>query len=588
MLFNTLAYAEFFAIVFVTAWALVERRLSLLLPFFGLAAYVLAHRSPLGFGLLGAGALITVFLVRASKSEENAPPPARIALLQLFLQAVALGFLTTRDVRLDPVSYGLSLLRVPVASLGVFSWALGVIGIVAVYFLLVARKVRLLFILGASYVFYAHWDYRFLPLIWGSSTADFWLAKKIHEANDPRQRKAWLLGTVILNLGVLGFFKYFNFGVDSASAALQALGVHVPEISLRVALPVGISFFTFESMSYVIDVYRRELEPQKSYAEYLSFVAFFPHLVAGPIVRPRDLLPQLAGTPRFSALEASEGLFLIAVGLSKKIIIGDYLALNLIDRVFDAPLMYSSLEVYAAVVGYALQIYCDFSGYTDIAIGSALLLGVRFPLNFNSPYKAHNIVDFWRRWHISLSTWLRDYLYIPLGGNRRGRGRTYFNLMATMVLGGLWHGAAWTFVAWGFLHGAALALTKWWQERRGEKPRAAPHPLAPRHVLSVFLTFHLVCAGWVFFRAETFENARLVFAQLIALTGHHPNLTPSLIGILLLGIGSHYVPDRLFYFLQDRFCRSHFVVQALALTLVAILLRRMVSSEAVPFVYFQF
>jgi alginate O-acetyltransferase complex protein AlgI len=589
VLFNTLAYAEFLALVFVVAWALVERRLALILPFLGLLTYVLFQRSLLGFGLVGVCGFITVFLIRACRSETNEPPPARIAALQLFLQTVALGFLTTRATHLDPVSFGLAMLGVPVTALGPLTWIVGGLGIVGVYFLLVARKVRLLFILGASYVFYAHWDFRFLPLIWGSSTADFWLAKKIHAAEDARVRKRWLLGTVVLNLGVLGFFKYFNFGVDSVAAALQALGVTAPEISLRVALPVGISFFTFESMSYVIDVYRKELEPQKSYFEYLSFVAFFPHLVAGPIVRPRDLLPQLAGVPRFNALELGEGLFLIAVGLSKKIIIGDYLALNLVDRVFDAPLMYSALEVYAAVLGYALQIYCDFSGYTDIAIGSALLLGVRFPLNFDSPYKAHDIVDFWRRWHISLSTWLRDYLYIPLGGNRRGRGRTYFNLLATMVLGGLWHGAAWTFVAWGFLHGGALALTKWWDER---KPKNEAHEksraLSPRRVLSVFLTFHLVCAGWIFFRSESFEKARLIFVQLGSGSAHHQNLTPPLLAVLLLGITSHYVPERLFSVLRERFCRSHWALQALALTLVAIALRRMASSEQVPFVYFQF
>ena len=264
-----------------------------------------------------------------------------------------------------------------------------------------AQKWRLLFLLGASYFFYAHWDFRFLPLIWGSSTADYFLARAIHRAPTPAARKRWLISTVVMNLGVLGFFKYWNFGIENVAAAL---GIDASNVTLRVALPVGISFFTFESMSYVIDVYRRELEPAWSYTEYLSFVAFFPHLVAGPIVRPRDLLPQLAGPARFDATLASEGLFLIAVGLAKKIVIGDYLALNLIDRVFDAPAFYSALEVYAAVVGYALQIYCDFSGYTDIAIGSALILGVRFPVNFDSPYQAVNIADFWRRWHISLST----------------------------------------------------------------------------------------------------------------------------------------------------------------------------------------
>jgi D-alanyl-lipoteichoic acid acyltransferase DltB (MBOAT superfamily) len=275
-----------------------------------------------------------------------------------------------------------------------------------------------------------------------------------------------------VNLGVLSIFKYADFAVDSVSKVLATFGVEASHEPLGILLPIGISFFTFESMSYVIDVYRGDIKPQKSYLEYLSFVAFFPHLVAGPIVRPRDLLPQLAGGARFSSAEASEGMFLIALGLVKKVAIGDYLALNLVDRVFDAPLHYSALECYAAVLGYAVQIYCDFSGYTDIAIGSALLLGVRFPLNFNAPYKAKNVVDFWRRWHISLSTWLRDYLYVPLGGNRKGPSRTYVNLMVTMLLGGLWHGAAWNFVVWGGLHGAALAVTRFWHNRRGSQTQA--------------------------------------------------------------------------------------------------------------------
>ena len=332
-----------------------------------------------------------------------------------------------------------------------------------------------------------------------------------------------------------------NFGLDSARAALSALGIEAPESTLRVALPVGISFFTFESMSYVIDVYRRQIEPQKSYLEYLSFVAFFPHLVAGPIVRPRDLLPQLAGPPRWSSAEGSEALFLIAVGLLKKVAIGDYLALNLVDRVFDAPVQYSALECYLGVLGYAVQIYCDFSGYTDIAIGSALLLGVRFPLNFDAPYKASSIVDFWRRWHISLSTWLRDYLFIPLGGSRGSAWATNRNLMLTMLLGGLWHGANWTFVAWGGLHGGALAVTRayqGWRDRRGLAPSRSPAV----HVLCVFLTFHLVCATWIFFRAETFQRAWSMFAQLSTFTTHHPNLDSRVIAVLAVGLLGHWAP----------------------------------------------
>lgn len=452
------------------------------------------------------------------------------------------------------------------------------------WFLVRHKKVRLVFLLAASYFFYANWDVRFLPLIWGSSTADFLLARTIAKTEDPTKRRRWLLATVILNLGVLGFFKYFNFGIDSVTSALHALGFHPPQVLLRVALPIGISFFTFESMSYVIDVYRKELPPCESYLEYLTFVAFFPHLVAGPIVRPKDLLPQLSRTAPFDPSMLSEGLFLIAIGLCKKIVIGDYLALNLIDRVFDAPLMYSALENYTAVIAYALQIYCDFSGYTDIAIGSALLLGVRFPLNFDSPYKSANIVEFWRRWHISLSTWLRDYLYIPLGGNRRGRGRTYFNLLATMVLGGLWHGAAWTFVAWGALHGVALALNKWFRDLI---PARQNTPFFIKCGL-VFFTFHFVCFAWIFFRAASFAQAQLILSRIATLTLHHPNLHLNLMLVLALGIVSHFVPDRWFNSIRDSFIRARFPVQGLALTAVALLLRRMASADAVPFVYFQF
>jgi D-alanyl-lipoteichoic acid acyltransferase DltB (MBOAT superfamily) len=392
---------------------------------------------------------------------------------------------------------------------------------------------------------------------------------------------------VIVNLGILGIFKYFNFGIDSARAVLSSLGYEPPEIALRVALPVGISFFTFESMSYVIDIYRGHIKPQKSYFEYLSFVAFFPHLVAGPIVRPRDLLPQLAGPPRYNAGEGSEGLFLIGAGLLKKIALGDYVALNLVDRVFDAPLQYSALECYLAVVGYAVQIYCDFSGYTDIAIGSALLLGVRFPLNFDAPYKAHNITDFWRRWHISLSTWLRDYLYIPLGGNRKGRVRTYVNLMLTMLLGGLWHGASWTFVVWGGLHGGALAVTRAYEEfreKRGKKPSNSKLV----HVLSVLGTFHLVCISWVFFRSETFDKAWLMFSQMATLTTHHPNLHWKVLAVMGVAMATHWAPERWYESVRRGFVQMPAPAQGVALFAAGLVLRQLASSEAVPFVYFQF
>ncbi|HEY4121366.1 MAG TPA: MBOAT family O-acyltransferase, partial [Byssovorax sp.] len=336
---------------------------------------------------------------------------------------------------------------------------------------------RLGFLLAASYFFYAAWDWRYLPLIFGSSTVDFFLARAIAQTRragvDPaagaRRRKRLLVVTVALNLGFLGFFKYWDFALDNALALRSLVTGAAPAITsakLLVLLPpVGISFFTFESMSYVIDVYRGDLEAHDSYFRYLLFVSFFPHLVAGPIVRPRDLLPQLEKPPVLTRGAAGEAMFLIAIGLVKKLVLSDQLATNLVDRVFQRPDAYSALEVLCGVYGYAAQIYCDFSGYTDIAIGSALLLGVRFPKNFDAPYKATNLADFWRRWHISLSTWLRDYLYIPLGGSRGAPWQTYRNLMLTMILGGLWHGANWTFVFWGFLHGLGLAVTRWWQRR---------------------------------------------------------------------------------------------------------------------------
>jgi alginate O-acetyltransferase complex protein AlgI len=590
VLFNTLAYAKFFAVVFIVGWLLVNRRWIAALPWFAVGAYA-AFRPPslLGFGLVALSLGVTVALMKSEQPLPSGRPSLRVALASVIVNFTALAWLTHRETGRDPLTLGLGALGVPVGTTAPWVVAGLVVAPVLLFLLIRARKVRLLFILGASYVFYAHWDWRFLPLIWGSSTADWLLGNVIARARTAGSRKLWLIGTVIVNLGVLAIFKYFNFGIDSARAVLGGLGVEVPEVTLRVALPVGISFFTFESMSYVIDVYRGQIKPQKSYFEYLSFVAFFPHLVAGPIVRPRDLLPQLAGEPRWSSSEGSEGLFLIATGLLKKVAIGDYLALNLVDRVFDAPAQYSALECYAGVLGYAVQIYCDFSGYTDIAIGSALLLGVRFPLNFDSPYKAHNISNFWRRWHISLSTWLRDYLYVPLGGNRKGRVRTYANLMITMLLGGLWHGASWTFVVWGGIHGGALSLTRMfqeWREARGSPPRRSSSPLV--HLACVAGTFHLVCAAWIFFRAESFQKAAQMFAQIGSLSTHHENLHLEVLAVLAIGLISHWLPEKWYLATRDSFTRMPAPVQGVALFCAALALREMATAEAVPFVYFQF
>ena len=450
-----------------------------------------------------------------------------------------------------------------------------------------ARKLRLLFLLGASYAFYAHFSARLLPLIFASSTVDFLLGRAIGRTTDPRRRRLWLIGTIAVNLGLLAVFKYLGFGIETARTVLESLGFHPKEVVLHIALPVGISFFTFESMSYVIDVYRGDIEPHPSYLEYLTFVAFFPHLVAGPIVRPRDLLPQLAGEPRWDEAAASDALFLVAVGLVKKIAVSDYLSTNLVDRVFDAPAGFSALECYAAVLGYAVQIYCDFSGYTDIAIGSAWLLGIRFPKNFDAPYKATSVKDFWRRWHISLSSWLRDYLYIPLGGSRKGPARTSANLMITMLLGGLWHGASWTFVVWGGLHGSALAVSRALERARERRGELRP-PTGWRRAALTVGTFHFVCLAWIFFRADSFRGAARMLSQIATLTSFHPNLPVGVVAMLAVGLGSHFIPERWYGFLRDGFIRLPAPTQGLALFVTAVALREIESADAVPFVYFQF
>ena len=452
-----------------------------------------------------------------------------------------------------------------------------------------ARMARVLFLLAMSYGFYAAWNWRYLPLIFGSSTVDFFLARAIDAEHRPSRRRLWLAATVALNLGFLGFFKYWNFTLDNVHAALELLrgsAATPPGDALRVLLPpVGISFFTFESMSYVIDVYRGELKPHTSYFRYLLFVSFFPHLVAGPIVRPRDLLPQLEREPVLDRAVGSEALFLVALGLVKKVVVSDQLATNLVDRVFQRPESFSALEVVAGVYGYAVQIYCDFSGYTDIAIGSALLLGVRFPKNFDAPYTAGDLADFWRRWHISLSTWLRDYLYIPLGGNRGAAWATYRNLMLTMLLGGLWHGANWTFVFWGFLHGFGLAITRAWQRSRIH--RKGP-PTQWGRAIAVFATFHYVCLAWIFFRAPTFRDAVRVLKQIATGTTFHPNLPPALAALLAVGLAAHYVPDRIYLGARRLFTDLPAPAQGALLFGVAVLLHEAASAEAVPFVYFQF
>ncbi len=477
----------------------------------------------------------------------------------------------------------------------------------AVFWALRTRKrLRAGFLALASYAFYFYgtydtaihdgapltpiaWAVMCLGIIFVGSTLDFWLAQVLHRTETQWKRKALLCVSVVYYLGILALFKYYDFAVESFAAASRAAGYSVHPALLHLVLPFGISFFTFETMSYTIDVYRRELEPSRNYVDYLLFVSFFPHLVAGPIVRPSHMLPQLEAVPVADAKQMSDGLFLIAKGLTKKIAIGDYLAQNLVGRVFDNPGLHSPLEAWVGVYAYAFQIYADFSGYTDVALGSAKLFGYELPQNFDRPYQSQDLQEFWRRWHISLSSWLRDYLYIPLGGSRGSSFLTYRNLMITMVLGGLWHGASWNFVIWGVLHGGALAVTRAYQRRRGAADTEAP---PWKRVLLIVATFHYVCLAWIFFRAKTFSGALAVTVRagrvVLEPFAESPNLTPRLCLILGLAALLHFTPSTWRERVRERFSNSPAVLQGTLLAACAYLLHFVATAKSEPFVYGQF
>src|SRR5690349_10009573 len=360
----------------------------------------------------------------------------------------------------------------------------------------------------ASYYYYAQWDWRFCFLLLFSSALSYLAGWLIGASADPGRRRLVLAVAVALHLGLLGIFKYFDFFVLSANELARLLGLQHELPFIDVLLPVGISFFTFHGISYVTDVYRGDVAVCRNPLDMALYMSFFPQLVAGPIVRAAYFLPQLA-RPSTEPIPLAPALVLILAGLFKKVVIANYLATGLVDPVFAAPTGYGGPDLLFASYGYAVQIYCDFSAYSDIAIGLAALLGFRFPANFNQPYRAERLREFWQRWHISLSTWLRDYLYKPLGGNRGGRLNTYRNLLLTMLLGGLWHGAAWKFIAWGALHGGGLAVERMLEPWIG---RRALSPIAK--IIATLVVFHFVCFAWIFFRAEDFAMASLYIGGL--------------------------------------------------------------------------
>ncbi len=371
-------------------------------------------------------------------------------------------------------------------------------------------------LLVASYFFYGCWDWHFLSLIALSTSVDFFASQAIHQSDDPRRRRDFLFFSMAVNLGVLGFFKYFNFFVGSAESLLTALGLDPLRLHLDIVLPVGISFYTFQSMSYTIDVYRRQLTPTRSLLDYALFVSLFTQLVAGPIERASHLLAQVSNRRMVSWPAIQAGTWLFVWGLFKKVVVGDNLAV-VADQVFSGSVDWTTGSVLMGVYAFALQIYCDFSAYSDMARGLGKFLGFDIMINFRNPYFALDPSDFWRRWHISLSSWLRDYLYIPLGGNRKGPRRTYLNLMLTMLLGGLWHGAAWTFVFWGLFHGLLLAAHRFFRE---SSPPPSPSFLGK--AWRVVAMFHAACFGWLLFRAD---SMRVVAAMLSSMV-HQPGWTP--------------------------------------------------------------
>ena len=441
------------------------------------------------------------------------------------------------------------------------------------------KQARLAFLTASSWFFYAWWDWRYLPVLILATSVDFVAGLWIHATEDEWRRRVLLATSLATNIGILAYFKYAGFFFGSLNGIGRAIGLGPPLPSLHILLPIGISFYTFNSMSYTIDIFRRKIEPTRNVLEYTTFVSLFPHLIAGPIVRFTDLAGQLRRlTPRLTSEQASLGMFFLACGLVKKLLIADQLH-PYVTRLYDSHAHLGLLTGWAAAVGYSLQLYFDFSGYSDMAVGLAMLLGFRFPQNFNSPFKAENISDFWRRWHMSLSSWFRDYLFIPLGGSRCGTGRTVRNLVITMLLVGLWHGAAWTFIVWGLVHGAFLgghALLR--------KAGITPRSVAVNRVI----TFALVCAAFVIFRSPGLGTAGDILSSMAGFHGLDPTvrlhaLLPVkfalLVGLLLAFV--NLAPNTWQIRIRPRIWHGAVVGVAAGLAIMTI-------SQPHPFIYFQF
>lgn len=505
-----------------------------------------------------------------------------------------------------------------------------------VYFALKGKS-RLWLCLLASYLFYGWWDYRFMGLIMASTLIDYFLGLRLEDSDDPKQRKTFLYISLFVNLGFLVFFKYFGFFADSLRDAFANIGYDPGWNTFNIILPVGISFYTFQSMSYTIDVYNKKIPVERSFLRFATFVSFFPQLVAGPIVRASEFLPQFQKDHPFSHQRFVLGLGQVLWGFFKKVAIADSLA-PFVDQVFQDPTTFSSFHLLVGVIFYSFQIYCDFSGYSDIAIGLARMLGFDFPRNFRTPYFSQNFSEFWTRWHITLSSWLRDYLYIPLGGNREGSfgsifwvvlfgvaavGVTrwwwlmgiyailaagiyiyakqgnkqavnvfnYLNLMVTMLLGGLWHGASWAFVYWGFLHGMYLVFQRLLSSPWNSVLNGLRVPKFGQMLLNILIVYTLTCFAWIYFRSPTFEVATTVIDGITSGEGFHPNTLVNkfvaLKGMILIGLLLIFEIANFKFDFYDLVVKQP-VWRVVSFTTLLLLIAFFGTFGANAFIYFQF
>lgn len=461
-------------------------------------------------------------------------------------------------------------------------YALLLIAVVGIYQVLDRRKQNILLLI-ASYVFYGSWDWRFLFLLWVSTITDFLVGRAIRRTEEARRRKHLLWISLAVNLGLLGFFKYFGFFTDSFADLMNSFGLQADIPTLRIILPVGISFYTFQTISYTVDIYRREMEPTNDLLSFAVFVAFFPQLVAGPIERAQRLLPQFEeDRPKLSGQAVASGLLLILVGLFKKVVIADSLA-PIVDQIFSNSDTSGWVTLILGAWAFTIQVYGDFSGYSSIARGSARLLGIELMVNFNQPYLSRNIADFWRNWHISLSSWLRDYVYIPLGGSRGGGYLTARNLLITFVVSGLWHGAAWTFVVWGALHGIFLIVHRWSPNRTSRDQDLLP---SWRDLPAIIVTFNLFASSLIFFRSDSLAGALNYVKRILTL---RPGEVPADSVILLVIMATSVVMlDIAQRGNHEKPLRWPAVAQGLAYGGAVLSIVLLSGQATVPFVYFQF